>query len=79
MIIIVIFSTDDDPSLQIESFWNSRFTWCFHKTKLMLLFTMQNFKELTVRVFLERKQKPIFCCRIYTKAGDIYKEASQLC
>ena len=38
----------------------------------MLLFTMQNFKELIVKVFLERKQKPLFCCLVYTKAGDRY-------
>ena len=31
MALIRIISTDEDPSLRIESFCDDKFTWCFHK------------------------------------------------
>ena len=38
-----------------------------------------NFRRFEIQAFLKRKQKPVFLCRIQTKAADIYKEVRQHC
>ena len=45
LLFLSINSTDEDWSSRTESFCNSKFTQCFHKTKLMLMLNMQNYKQ----------------------------------
>ena len=38
-----------------------------------------DFRRFEIQAFLKHKQKPLFLCRMQTKAADIYKEVRQHC
>ena len=57
LIIELIFSLS--PQVKIRAYgsraFNSKFTWCFDKTKVILLFIMQNYKVGVLALVVKKK------------------------